>query len=124
MALMPCIAKSDQPQNIEDFTPVIKFDHTGIDLGEMTQDGGKKPFSFKFVNEGNAPLVLTYVHASCSCIGLEYPRHPIAPGDSATVKGYLNPASISEPTFQRNILIRSNAQPSQTRVFITGKIKK
>lgn len=112
-----------QAQDIDDFQAGIRFEHTTVNLGVLTPDSEKQKFEFKFVNSGNAPLVLTYVHPSCSCIGLNYPRIPIAPGDSASITGFLNPGAIHEPDFRRNILIRSNAVPSQTRVFITGKLK-
>ena len=63
-------------QDVDDFQAGIKFEKTSVNLGDMTPDSGKQKFEFKFVNNGNAPLVLTYVHASCSCIGLDYPRTP------------------------------------------------
>ena len=115
---------SGAAQDVEDFQAEIKFEKTSVNLGEITPDSGKQKFEFKFLNSGNAPLVLTYVHASCSCIGVEYPRTPIAPGDSASISGFLNPGAVHETNFKRNILIRSNATPSQTRVFVTGKLKK
>ena len=111
-------------QDVDDFQAGIKFEKTSVNLVDMTPDSGKQKFEFKFVNNRNAPLVLTYVHASCSCIGLDYPRTPIAPGDSASISGFLNPGAVHEADFKRNILIRSNAKPSQTRVFVIGQLKK
>lgn len=111
-------------QDIDDFNPVISFERSSINLGELTPESCRQKFEFRFVNSGNAPLVLTYVHASCSCIGLDYPRVPVAPGDSASIKGFLNPEAVHEPSFKRHILIRSNAAPGQHRVFVVGKIKK
>ena len=75
-----------------------------INFGLVDKAEGEKRFEFRFVNSGNAPLVLTYVHASCSCVRLEYPRQPIAPGDSSFIAGRLNPATIHETDFKRSIL--------------------
>ncbi|WP_289646145.1 DUF1573 domain-containing protein [uncultured Duncaniella sp.] len=103
--------------------PAISFEKNNINFGLVDKAEGEKRFEFRFVNSGNAPLVLTYVHASCSCVRLEYPRQPIAPGDSSFIAGRLNPATIHETDFKRSILVRTNANPPQTRLFITGKIK-
>lgn len=116
-------SRAGEPVSADDFIPVITFEKNVIDLGEMADTVKAKKFEFIFVNTGNAPLVLTYVHASCSCVRLEYPRQPIAPGDTSRIAGTLNTATIHQPEFKRNILVRSTAQPSQTRLFITGKIR-
>ncbi|MDE5665295.1 MAG: DUF1573 domain-containing protein [Duncaniella sp.] len=113
---------ADGPQNVDDFNPVISFEKNNINFGLVDKSEGDKKFEFRFVNTGNAPLVLTYVHASCSCVKIEYPRHPIAPGDSSMITGRLNPSTIHETDFKRSILVRTNANPPQTRLFITGKI--
>lgn len=112
---------ADDPISPDDFEAKISFERTYIDFGELTDESGGQKFEFRFVNDGNAPLVLTYVHPSCSCVKMEYPRTPIAPGDSASIKGELNPALIHERDFKRNVLIRSNAVSGQSRVFLVGK---
>ena len=101
--------QAEDPLSVDDFAAQITFDTSCINLGDLASDSGERKFEFKFVNSGNAPLVLTYVHPSCSCVKMEYPRTPIAPGDSACIKGVLNPSSIHEKDFKRNILVRSNA---------------
>ena len=112
---------ADDPISPDDFEAKISFERTYIDFGELTDESGGQKFEFRFVNDGNAPLVLTYGHPSCSCVKMEYPRTPIAPGDSASIKGELNPALIHERDFKRNVLIRSNAASGQSRVFLVGK---
>lgn len=115
--------RAETPVSTDDFIARTDFDTTCLNLGEIHRSAGEQPFSFRAVNSGNAPLVLTYVHASCGCVRLNYPRHPIAPGDTVTISGVLNPGSINEGDFKRNILVRSNAEPPQTRLFIIGKIR-
>ena len=95
---------ADNPQSADDFIPAISFEKNNINFGLVDKAEGEKRFEFRFVNSGNAPLVLTYVHASCSCVRLEYPRQPIAPGDSSFIAGRLNPATIHETDFKRSIL--------------------
>lgn len=79
-ALSLSYSRAEEPLSADDFTPVISFEKNITDLGDIDSAGGDREFEFRFVNSGNAPLVLTYVHASCGCVRLKYPRQPIAPG--------------------------------------------
>ena len=124
LAILPCVVHADEPLSADDFAAEIAFDNTCINFGELTHESGEQKFEFKFINSGNAPLVLTYVHPSCSCVKMEYPRIPIAPGDSASIKGYLNPALIHEKDFKRNIHVRSNTVSGPNSVFLVGKLTK
>ncbi len=114
---------AQEQQRPEDFIAKISFERSVINVGEIDKDNKGIRLEFPFVNTGNAPLVLTYVHASCSCVRLEYPRHPIAPGDTSLISATLLPSSIHERDFKRNILIKSNAEQRDIRLFITGKLK-
>ncbi|WP_297071613.1 DUF1573 domain-containing protein [uncultured Duncaniella sp.] len=114
---------ADEPLTTDDFSARMSFDKTVVDLGELNKADGEKPFNFQLVNSGNAPLVLTYLHASCGCMRLSYPRQPIPPGDTVNISGILNPHSLNSGDFKRNVLVRSNAEPSQARLFIIGKIQ-
>lgn len=112
----------DEPRETDDFIPAITFERTCVNFGTINKNDGERDFEFRFANTGNAPLVLTYVHASCSCVRLKYPRQPIAPGDSSSISGTLNLNTIHEQDFRRNILVRSNALSSQARLFLIGRI--
>lgn len=113
---------SETQLSADDFNARMDFDYTSFNIGEISRNKGELPFTFQAVNSGNAPLVLTYVHPSCGCVRLNYPRHPIAPGDTLRISGIFNPHSLNDGGFKRNILVRSNAVPPQTRLFIIGKI--
>lgn len=106
----------------DDFIARTEFETTCINLGKIDRTEEGKSFYFKAVNTGNAPLVLTYVHASCNCVKLKYPRHPIAPGDTLKISGILNPRGISDGTFKRDVFVKSNSDTPQTRLFIIGEI--
>lgn len=90
-------------------------------MGELKASSGKRNVDFRFVNSGNAPLVITYLHAACACTRADYPRTPIAPGDSGTIKVVFNPATLPAGDFRRAIVIRTNAEPSKHIINIIGK---
>ncbi len=120
--VLTAVAFAQESKDTEDFAAKITFDKTILDIGKVSKDSDNVNFEFSFANTGNAPLVLTYVHPSCSCIRLEYPREPIAPGDSSHIIAKLLPSTIHETSFKRNILVKSNAG-KPVRLFIIGKIK-
>src|SRR4051812_8640087 len=55
------------------------------DFGEIPQG---KPVSveFSFTNTGDAALLITDVKTSCGCTAPDYPKEPIAPGKTSTIK--------------------------------------
>lgn len=114
---------ADEPLSADDFSARMTFDKTVVDLGALNKADGDKPFEFRLVNSGNAPLVLTYLHASCGCMRLSYPRQPIPPGDTVNISGVLNPHNLNPGEFKRNVLVRSNAEPPQVRLYLIGKIQ-
>ncbi len=62
--------------------PVMKFDETEFDFGTIEQ-GTKVEHIFKFTNTGDAPLVIVNAKSSCGCTVPEYPKTPVAPGETA-----------------------------------------
>ncbi len=117
MSSSPAAEKDD-----DSFEAHLTIEHKGINLGEISPTSTPKDISFMGINTGNAPLVLTYVHPSCNCVRLKYPREPIAPGDTLYIHGVLNPAGLSEGPFRRDIIVRSNAVESKIRLVMTGTI--
>jgi hypothetical protein len=51
-----------------------------------TKEGELLVYEYKFVNKGNAPLIITHYNVACSCTKAEFPKEPISPGASGVVK--------------------------------------
>jgi hypothetical protein len=69
---------------------------TGFSQAKMEIADAKKSFGFvkkgelvkveyDISNKGNQPLLITDVEISCSCTTVDYPKQPIAPGQSVKV---------------------------------------
>ena len=63
----------------------IKFNKEVHDYGTVKYDGDGS-CTFEFTNEGNEALVISNAKGSCGCTVPEWPKEPIAPGASASIK--------------------------------------
>lgn len=102
-------------------TAKITFKESAYDFGEFSEDQGKVSCEFAFTNDGNAPLLITRAVASCGCTIPEYPKEPIAPGDSGTIKVTYN-AKGRPGAFHKNIYIYANTDPEKTTLNIKGNV--
>ena len=99
----------------------IKFDKEEHDFGTLLQ-GEVVSYSFHFTNVGNMPLIVSEVGSSCGCTVGDYPREPIAPGKTGSIKVTYN--SAGHHGFQsRYLTVMSNTNPAKTTLRIKGKVQ-
>ena len=97
----------------------IVFEKITHDYGTIEQ-GGDGNTEFKFTNKGKSPLVLSNVKASCGCTVPEWPKEPILPGKSGSIKVKYNTANAG--TFGKTITVNSNAINSTVVLSIKGVV--
>ncbi len=90
------------------------------DFGNIPQ-GTPVTHVFSFKNTGTEPLVLTNVQASCGCTTPEWPREPITPGASASIKVTYNAQAMG--VFNKPVTVTFNAEPNQKVLMIKGDVK-
>ena len=67
--------------------PEITFEKELIDMGTYEQyDDESSRCEFIFTNTGKEPLIIEKAKGSCGCTVPEWPKEPIAPGESAIMK--------------------------------------
>ncbi len=99
----------------------IKFEQTTHDFGSFKEADGVQTTTFKFKNEGDVPLVLTNVRASCGCTTPKWTREPVAPGKDGEIKVSYNPKN-RPGTFNKSVTVTSNATVKTTVLRINGKV--
>ncbi|MCC6413680.1 MAG: DUF1573 domain-containing protein [Saprospiraceae bacterium] len=78
---------------------------------------------FWLKNTSSENLILLRVNNSCSCLKLEWPESPIAPGQSARIKATYD--SQKEGDFYRLFTVQTNFDPNQSVPFaLSGKVEK
>lgn len=100
---------------------VITFEKTSYDFGKIKEQDGPATVVFTFKNNGNAPLVINRVQASCGCTSPSWTKEPVLPGKSGTVTAVYNPAN-RPGTFVKSISVFSNASKEPKVLSIKGEV--
>ena len=98
----------------------ISFEKETHDYGTI-KNGANGTCTFEFKNTGNAPLILSNAKGSCGCTVPTWPKEPIAPGATGTIKVKYDtkrPGPIN-----KSVTITSNAVNASTKVLrIKGEV--
>ena len=94
--------------------PKIAFDETVFNFDTIVQKGNGEHV-FRFTNEGNAPLLITSAFSSCGCVVPEWPKEPVAPNESGSIKVKYNTSKIG--SFTKVIVVKSNDENAPKTVL-------
>ena len=109
--------KNDVPAN----GAKISFTETEHNYGTI-QKGGNGDCEFTFKNEGNEPLILQNVKASCGCTTPSYTQKPVMSGQTGTIKVHYNTNNVGG--FSKSVTVTSNAVDNPRVVLrIKGNVK-
>ncbi|AFL83183.1 Protein of unknown function (DUF1573) [Belliella baltica DSM 15883] len=99
---------------------VFSFEEVEYDFGTIAE-GKIVEHVFNFVNEGQAPLVISNVTASCGCTTPDYTKTPVKPGETGFVKVAFN--STGKPGTQApTVSIQANTSPNVNRLRLKGNV--
>lgn len=109
--------KKDVPAN----GAKISFTEIEHNYGTI-QKGSDGNCEFTFKNEGNEPLILQNVKASCGCTTPSYTQKPVMPGQTGTIKVHYNTNNVGG--FSKHVTVTSNAVDNPRVVLtIKGNVK-
>ena len=101
----------------------MTFERMSHDFGDVQRKGGDLIAMFRFVNEGDGPLVIKKIHKSCSCTTVSYSRRPVMPGESGEIKVKYEPHKIEPGKFHKVIQIYTNESSKVKLITIQGNSK-
>ncbi|MDA3883800.1 MAG: DUF1573 domain-containing protein [Bacteroidales bacterium] len=101
-------------------TDSLVFDHIVYDYGTISQ-GSDGACQFTLTNNGDNPIILSNVKASCGCTIPTWPRTPINPGESAVIDVKYDTKRIGR--FNKAITVYSNAANSPVVLRIMGSVE-
>lgn len=100
---------------------------TAIQFAEMEHDFGTieqkttNPKVFTFTNTGDEPLIISNAKGSCGCTVPEYPRQPIAPGETGEIKVIYSPGTQVNQQV-KTVTITANTEPATTVLRIKADV--
>ncbi|TPE42738.1 DUF1573 domain-containing protein [Pontibacter mangrovi] len=113
-------ATEDQAAPSEN-APVMSFEETEYDFGSIKQ-GESIEHTFMFTNTGKTPLIIESASATCGCTVPDWPKEPIAPGETGKVAVKFNSTGKMGQQ-QPTVTIRANTQPNIVRVALKGNVE-
>jgi len=99
----------------------INFATTEYDFGTMAP-GDEAVHYFVFTNDGDAPLVIVNVRASCGCMASEWTRKPVDAGAKDSLRVEYN--TKIKGSFSKTITVQSNAVNPTVELKIRGSVVK
>jgi hypothetical protein len=100
--------------------PVLEFTEKSFEFGDIVQ-GDSVMHVFKFVNKGNAPLMLKEVLTTCGCTVPKFSKDPVLPGKEGELLVKFN-SEGKEGRLTKVITVLSNAINNPARVSIVVNI--
>ena len=104
MFLISCALNSSAQAKIKFTTETKK------DLGKVKK-GDVVTADYEFMNEGNLPLIISNYEVECTCTTVDFPKQPIAPGQTGKLTVKFDTKSAYDRQ-DRKVVILSNAKNS------------
>lgn len=120
LLLALCVTFGVWAQNESSDGPKITFKKSTHKFGDITQ-GDKVSHTFEFTNTGNEPLILSNVLVSCGCTATNWPKDPVPPGKSESIKVNFN-SSGKMGRQNKVITVVSNAVNSREKIKIITNV--
>lgn len=76
---------------------------------------------FEFVNSGNQPAIITEAKVECSCTTVEFPKQPIAPGQSEKIVVKFDTKTVYDRQ-DRTVEIISNSKNASQKIRFKGVV--
>lgn len=100
----------------------FQFDEEVHAFGNITE-GTVAKHDFFFKNTGDAPLIITNAQGSCGCTVPEWPREPIAPGETGKIHVEFN-SQGRVGNQQKQVTLTANTQPNTKVLRISAQVEK
>jgi hypothetical protein len=98
----------------------IEFNKEVHDYGTI-KNGADGSCVFEFKNTGDTPLMISNARGSCGCTVPDWPKEPIAPGASGSIKVKYDTMRTGE--INKSVTITSNAVNAPDKVvYIKGNV--
>lgn len=89
------------------------------DYGDLKQ-GGNGDSEFKFTNTGTSDLIISDAKGSCGCTVPEWPKTPIKPGQTASIKVHYDSKRVGP--INKTVTVTANIEGGTKVLRIKGNV--
>lgn len=101
--------------------PTMVFTKTEHNFGTIKEEIGSVATQFEFTNNGDSPLNILRVSASCGCTTPTYSKEPILPGKKGMITAEYS--TVRRPgTFNKTIRVYTNVPDTVFVLTIKGNV--
>lgn len=100
--------------------PEFEWETEEHDFGTIT-DGDIVEKTFSFTNVGEAPLIISNARATCGCTVPEWPKDPIAVGETGEILVRFNSRNKTGNQL-KTVTVTANTFPSDSKVRIRANV--
>lgn len=104
------------------FTQIQWIDSISQQLGKV-KEGGVVEVSWRFMNVGNKPLIVSNVSASCGCTVAEKPEEPIAPGGEGVIKAKFD-SKDRQGAQRKDVFVLTNTGTTPQQLSFAVEVEK
>ncbi|NIJ51887.1 DUF1573 domain-containing protein [Dyadobacter arcticus] len=113
------VEKKDDAKQADAKMPVFALiDSSSYDFGSI-QEGAVVEHDFRFRNDGEYPLILNNITSSCGCTTPEWPKEPIGPKETSSIKVRFDSKNKSGPQV-KTITVYANTEPAYSELRLRG----
>lgn len=101
-------------------TTTVSFSETEYNFGTINE-GDKAVHTFKIKNTGDKNLIIAQAYGSCGCTVPEYPKEPIAPGETGDITVTFNSAG-KHGDQRKSITLMCNTERRSELLYMLGHV--
>jgi len=98
----------------------MEFEEIEWDFGTIEQ-GDVVEYSYRFVNTGSDPLIISNARGSCGCTVPEWPRVPVEPGESGVINVKFN-SKGKKGKQNKRVTLTTNMVPNKIVLTVKGEV--
>lgn len=102
---------------------VMTFETMIHKFGDIPYRGEPRTAKFVFTNTGDSPLIILRAELSCSCLSADFPKRPVAPGETGVIEVTYTPKKDTGK-FENTARIITNATVKRHTLFLEGNVTK
>ncbi|TDE16458.1 DUF1573 domain-containing protein [Dyadobacter psychrotolerans] len=110
--------KNEADQTSSKLPVMALLDSASYDFGTI-QEGAVVEHTFRFKNEGEYPLILNNITSSCGCTTPEWPKEPVGPNATSSIKVRFDSKNKSGPQV-KTITVYANTEPAYSELRLKG----